>query len=76
MVVVLLFAVLAQVVAGLFSADTDMGTVNGPLANLIADKWVDRVTHFHEFLGERAPEPGRLCMCWPPSSTSSGSGRT
>ena len=32
MVVVLLFAVLAQVAAGLFSADTDMGTVNGPLA--------------------------------------------
>ena len=49
MVVVLLFAVLAQAAAGLFSADTDMGTVNGPLANLIADKWVDRLTHFHEF---------------------------
>ena len=49
MVVVLLFAVLAQVAAGLFSADTDMGTVNGPLANLIPDKWVDRVTHFHGF---------------------------
>jgi cytochrome b len=49
MVVVLLFAVLAQVTAGLFSADTDMGTVNGPLANLIADKWVDRLTHFHTF---------------------------
>jgi len=49
MVVVLLFAVLIQAVAGLFSADTDMGTVNGPLANLIADKWVDRFTHFHKF---------------------------
>ena len=36
-------------VAGLFSADTDTGTVNGPLANLIADKWVDRLTHFHHF---------------------------
>jgi len=49
MVVVLIFAVLAQVVAGLFAADTDMGTVNGPLANLIADKWVDRLTAFHKF---------------------------
>jgi cytochrome b len=49
MVVVLLFAVLAQAATGLFSADTDMGTVSGPLANLIADKWVDRLTHFHHF---------------------------
>ncbi len=49
MVVVLLFAVLAQAAAGLFSADTDMGTVNGPLANLIADKAVDKVTAFHKF---------------------------
>ena len=49
MVMVLLFAVLAQAAAGLFSADTDMGTVNGPLANLIADKSVDRFTHFHKF---------------------------
>ena len=49
MVVVLIFAVLAQVVAGLFSADTDLGTVNGPLASLIADKWVDRLTYFHKF---------------------------
>ena len=49
MVVVLLFAVLAQATAGLFSADTDMGTVNGPLANLIADKAVDKVTAFHKY---------------------------
>src|SRR5256885_9615831 len=49
MVVVLIFAVLAQAVAGLFSADTDLGTVNGPLANIIADKWVDRLTAFHEY---------------------------
>ena len=49
MVVALIFAVLAQAVAGLFSADTDMGTVNGPLANTIPDKWVDRITAFHEF---------------------------
>lgn len=49
MVVALLFAVLLQVAAGLFSADTDLGTVNGPLANLIADKWVDRLTSFHKF---------------------------
>jgi len=48
MVVVLILAVLAQAVAGLFSADTDMGTVNGPLANSIADKWVDRLTSFHQ----------------------------
>lgn len=49
MVIVLIFAVLAQVVAGLFAADTDLGTVNGPLANLIPDKWVDRLTAFHKF---------------------------
>ena len=49
MVVVLLFAVLLQVAVGLFSADTDTGMVSGPLANLIADKWVDRLTHFHHF---------------------------
>jgi cytochrome b len=49
MVLVLIFAVLAQAVAGLFSADTDMGIVNGPLANSIPDKWVDRLTSFHEF---------------------------
>ena len=40
---------LLQVVAGLFSADTDMGTVNGPLALLVADKWVERATAFHKF---------------------------
>jgi cytochrome b len=45
----LIFAVLAQAVAGLFSADTDTGTVSGPLANTIPDKWVDRLTEFHEF---------------------------
>lgn len=49
MVVVLIFAVLAQVAAGLFSADTDLGTVNGPLANLIADKAVDKATAFHKY---------------------------
>ena len=49
MVVLLLFAVLAQVVAGLFSADTDIGTVTGPLSGLVADKWIDRFTHFHSF---------------------------
>jgi cytochrome b len=49
MVVVLIFAVLAQAVAGLFSADTDLGTVNGPLANIVADKWVDRLTAFHKY---------------------------
>jgi len=49
MIVVLIFGVLAQAIAGLFSADTDMGTVNGPLANLVADKTVDRLTSFHKF---------------------------
>lgn len=49
MVVVLLFAVLLQVGAGLFSADTDTGMVNGPLANAVADRWVDRLTSFHKF---------------------------
>jgi cytochrome b len=47
MVIVLLLAVLAQVVLGLFSADTDTGLVSGPLANLLPDKWVDRLTHLH-----------------------------
>lgn len=49
MVVALLLAVLLQVFAGFFSADTDMGTVNGPLALLVADKWVERATAFHKF---------------------------
>src|SRR5215813_9271872 len=35
MVVLLIFGVLLQVAAGLFSADTDTGMVNGPLAPLI-----------------------------------------
>ena len=48
MVVVLLLAVLAQAGAGLFSADTDLGTVNGPLATAIADRWVDTLTAFHK----------------------------
>lgn len=47
MVILLLLAVLAQVIAGLFSADTDTGVVNGPLALAVADKWVDRATAFH-----------------------------
>ena len=41
--------VLAQVVAGFFSADTDMGTVNGPLTRLVTDKWIERATAFHHF---------------------------
>jgi cytochrome b len=49
MVVVLIFAVLAQVVAGLFSADTDTGVVTGPLSRFVADKWIERATAFHEF---------------------------
>lgn len=49
MVVVLICAVLAQVVAGLFSADTDTGTVTGPLSHLVADKWIERATAFHTF---------------------------
>ena len=49
MVLVLIFAVLAQVTAGLFSGDTDMGIVNGPLSRLVADKWVDTATAFHKF---------------------------
>ncbi len=49
MVVALLLAVLLQVVAGLFSADTDTGMVNGPLALVVADKWVEQATAFHKF---------------------------
>lgn len=47
MVVVLLFAVLAQAATGLFSADTDTGMVTGPLATRIADAMVDKLTAFH-----------------------------
>ncbi len=49
MVLLLIFAVAAQASAGLFAADTDLGTVNGPLANSVPDKWVDRFTAFHHF---------------------------
>jgi cytochrome b len=49
MVVVLIFVVLAQVIAGLFSADTDTGIVTGPLSRLVADKWIERATAFHTF---------------------------
>ena len=49
MVVVLLFAVLAQAATGLFSADTDTGMVTGPLAGKIADAAVDKVTAFHHY---------------------------
>lgn len=49
MVLVLIFAVLAQVVAGLFSGDTDMGMVNGPLSYRIPDKWIDTATAFHKY---------------------------
>jgi cytochrome b len=49
MVVILIFAVLLQVAAGLFAADTDTGLVSGPLAGLIADAYVDRATAFHHF---------------------------
>src|SRR6476620_7382995 len=49
MVVVLIFAVLAQAIAGLFAADTDMGTVNGPLTKLVSDKFIDKATAFHVF---------------------------
>ena len=47
MVLVLIFAVLAQIVTRLFTADTDTGMVNGPLALKVADKWVERATDFH-----------------------------
>lgn len=49
MVVLLLLAVLAQVTAGLFSADTDTGTVTGPLARLVTDPWIDKATAFHAY---------------------------
>ena len=49
MVLALLLGLLLQVVAGLFSADTDTGLVTGPLAGLVADKWIERATSFHTF---------------------------
>jgi len=47
MVIALLLGLLLRVVAGLFSADTDEGTVSGPLANRVPDNWVDAATAFH-----------------------------
>ena len=47
MVVALLLAVLLQAGTGLFSADTDMGLVYGPLALKAADKVVEKATSFH-----------------------------
>jgi len=49
MVMALLLGVLLQVAAGLFSADTDEGTISGPLANLLTDKWIERATAVHHF---------------------------
>jgi cytochrome b len=49
MVVALLTAVLLQAAAGLFSADTDEGTVTGPLALKVTDKFVETATAFHHF---------------------------
>ena len=49
MVIVLLFAVLAQAAAGLFAVDTDMGMVNGPLARLVADSAAEKASSFHKF---------------------------
>ena len=49
MVVALLIAVLLQAGTGLFSADTDTGAVNGPLAPKVADAFVDKATAFHKF---------------------------
>jgi cytochrome b len=49
MVVLLIFAVLAQAATGLFSADTDTGLVSGPLAGRVADSLVDKATSFHHF---------------------------
>ncbi len=49
MVVVLLFAVLAQAATGLFSADTDTSMVTGPLSGKIPDAAIDKVTAFHHF---------------------------
>jgi cytochrome b len=47
MVLVLVLAVLTQVGTGLFSADTDTGTVTGPLAALIPDALIDKLTYVH-----------------------------
>ena len=59
MVVVLIFAVLAQVVAGLFSADTDTGMVTGPLSGLVADKWIDKRRRPSTLTGSTC------CWSWP-----------
>ncbi|HTR87845.1 MAG TPA: cytochrome b/b6 domain-containing protein [Reyranella sp.] len=47
MVLVLIFATLLQVLTGFFSADTDEGTVSGPLTRLASDKFIDQATKIH-----------------------------
>jgi cytochrome b len=49
MVLVLIFAVLLQVLTGFFSADTDEGTISGPLTRLASDKFIEKATSFHHF---------------------------
>ena len=49
MVIVLLFAVLAQAAAGLFAADTLTAMTSGPLASLVPDKTSEKFTDFHRF---------------------------
>jgi cytochrome b len=49
MVIVLILAVLAQVIAGLFAADTDTGMVYGPLSKLASDATIEKMTSFHHY---------------------------
>jgi cytochrome b len=49
MVIVLIFAVLAQAAAGLFAADTLTGMTSGPLASLVPDSTSEKITDFHKF---------------------------
>ena len=49
MVIVLILAVLAQVTTGLFSADTDTGTIYGPLTKLASEAVIEKATSFHHF---------------------------
>ena len=49
MVIVLLFAVLAQAATGLFAADTLTGMTSGPLSSKVADATAEKFTDFHKF---------------------------
>ena len=76
MVLVLIFAVLAQAMAGLFAADTDLGTVNGPLANTHPGQVGRSADGLSQVLDQRADLPGGPACAGRDHLPRAGSGRT